>query len=117
MWVVQEVRLARDGLKLIHGPFVFDIDFLRLLSILANQSVESNAEELQVSSACLNLIAHSKGPGCENLSSLTALVSQYGNQICEDTRDLVYGMLGLVSPLMSAASIESITTSVGLNYF
>lgn len=106
LWIVQEVRLARGGAKVIHGPFVLDILFLRLLSDLSRRMAEQSPGELHLSGACFSLVEYSGVKAIANLSSLTDLVLQYGNQLCKDPRDRVYGMLGLVKPSMSAANIE-----------
>lgn len=104
LWIVQEVTLARNHAKVIQGSHLFQADVLKSMRSLSIVGLEHDKRAAREIFEALipdvdTDIAWTKGRDLGGLLELFAL------QQCQDPKDRIYGLLGLLDPGSPAAKI------------
>lgn len=106
LWIVQEVILARGNAYIVHGSILLDSE---LFGIMRNVD-EIGAEYTNDAFASFSELTRASKAESETAvvsdACLTSLLTRFNKQLCENLRDRVYGMLGLLDPGIPAAKIR-----------
>ena len=104
LWIVQEVTLARNHAKVIHGSHLFQAEVLKSMRNLSIVGLESDKRAAREIFEALipdvdTDIAWTNGRDLGGMLELFAL------QQCQDPKDRIYGLLGLLDPASPASKI------------
>lgn len=106
LWIVQEVSLAKGNAVIIQGSHILDYDVLGVMRHVEASGTECNSNAWEsFSRLTRDSRSEVEKPVVSN-ACLTSLLTQYNAQLCENLRDRIYGLLGLIAPTLPASRIS-----------